>query len=365
MGGFDARREGPPGPPGRFYWRSLSAQDHDQGNAMTSPSFSRPAGDRDPASGGRPPRTGKRYLSLEPLILWSRMDRPIHRPDVFGRRSPLELEIGYGNGEYLTRHAQAHPDRDFIGLELSWPSTKRALRRIAQRNLSNIRLIELDAVVALQRLFRPRSLDRIYALFPPPWPKERHYRRRLFSTAFLGLMNSRLQDHGQGQIVTDYRPLADWILSQVPGTGLRATVETTPARFMTKYERKWQEAGQAVFYEIRLEKEQHIHVPLTEDISLNTYRIKSFDPERFHPENEFGPITVKFKDYLYDPKRRRAMARAFVTEDQLIQEFWIEAAEEGELWHIHLARGSHVVPSQGVQRALDLARDAAQNSAAR
>jgi tRNA (guanine-N7-)-methyltransferase len=302
----------------------------------------------------------RRYTSLKPLVLWRQAERPIDWRRRFGRQAPLEVEIGFGNGEYLVRRARTHPACDFLGIELEWPSTRRALRKIAQENLPNVRLVQAHARVAFERLLLPRSLHRAYALFPSPWPKERNARHRLFSHAFLKLLNSRLQAGGEAQIVTDHRPYLDWVLEQLPGAGFEAGWQAIPARFDTKYERKWQDGGQDHFYELRLIKRAHHDVPLKEDLKLKTYRVPHFDPNRFQPTGERGEVIVEFKEFLYDPGRRKGMARAFVAEEGFEQEIWIQIAHRERAWHIGLARGCGFLPTVAVQRALDLVRDAVQ-----
>ena len=302
----------------------------------------------------------QRYISLKPLIPWREAERPIDFPARFGRSAPLEVEIGFGNGEFLVRRAGAHRARDFVGIEMEWPSTRRALRRIARANLSNVRLIQADARIALERLFLPRSVRHAYALFPSPWPLERDAGHRLFSHGFLKLFNSRLEAGGEARIVTDHRPYLDWVVEQLPRTGFEASRETIPARFDTKYERKWQTGGQDEFYELRLVKRAHHEVPLKEDVRLKTYHVPHFDPHRFKPEGERGDVIVEFKEFLYDPPRRKGMVRAFVAEENLKQEIWIQISRRESAWHIGLTRGCSFVPTVAVQLALDLVRDAAQ-----
>ena len=306
-----------------------------------------------------------RYLSLKPLILWRDAERPIDWRRRFGRQAPLEVEIGFGNGEFLVRRAQAHPERNLVGLDLDWRSTQKGLRRIAQANVSNVRLIQVDARAALERLFLPRSLHHAYSLFPCPWPKERHAKHRLFSHTFLRLLNSRLAAGGEAQIVTDHRPYLDWILERLPGTGFEASWRATPARFDTKYERKWQGEGQQEFLELQLLKQTHQEIPLKEDIELKSHRVAHFDADRFQPTGVRGEVTVEFYEYLYDPRHQKGMVRAFVAEEGLNQEFWIEIARRESGWRISPARGCGVVPTAGVQRALDLARDAALSESGR
>ncbi len=307
---------------------------------------------------GTVPRVKGGYLNLSPYLPYFAAERPTDWDVFFGRSAPMELEIGFGNGEFLVRNAADNPDRNFLGIELTWASVRRALRRTAQQNLSNIAVTKCDAQVVLSRLFRPKSISRIYSLFPVPWPKERHARRRLFSTQFLRLAASRLRDGGEMQIVTDFEPLFQWVLEQVPGSGFRAESEFIPARFQTKYERKWQEDGQETFFEIKLLKEENVEIPLPKETVLFTYKVSGFNPEEFKPTGQRGPITVDFEDYVYDPVRRKALVLAMVAEDRLIQNIWIEIMEDEGRWVIRAARGSNAMPTMGLQRALELVRDA-------
>ncbi|NOZ29345.1 MAG: tRNA (guanosine(46)-N7)-methyltransferase TrmB [Chloroflexi bacterium] len=301
----------------------------------------------------------RRYLSLEPFIPWRQSERPIDWRQRFGREAPLIVEIGFGNGAYLVQQALAHPDRDFVGIEMEWPSVQRGLRRIAQAGVSNVRIIQVDARVAFERLFTQRSVQHVYSLFPCPWRKEKHVKHRLFGHGFLRLLNSRLVDGGDVQVVTDYRPYVDWILEQVPDTGFGVRVEEVPPRFGTKYERKWSEQGQRRFYELSLSKQAHIDIPVKEDISLRTYRIDRFDPDRFQPAEARGEITVVFKSFLYDPKRQTGMVHVIAAEEGLTQSFWIEIVPREGAWVIRPAPGCGFVPTAAVQRALDLVYEAA------
>ena len=247
-----------------------------------------------------------RYLSLQPLLLWQRGARPIDWVQQFGRQAPVEVEIGFGNGEFLVREAQEHPERNFVGIEQEWASVQRALRRIAQAKILNVRVLLVDARIALERLFMPQTVQRVYGLFPCPWPKERHVKHRLFAQTFLTLLNSRLVPEGTVQMVTDHEPYLHWVLAQVPDTGFVAQWTTIAPRFSTKYERKWCETGQQEFYDLRLRKTTHIARPLTEDATLHIHRIAHFEATRFQPGALHGAITVTCKEFLYDLGARKA-----------------------------------------------------------
>lgn len=95
---------------------------------------------------------------------------------------------------------------------------------------------------------------------------------------------------------------------------------------------------------------------------MKTRRTKHFDPEDFKPTKFGGDISVDFKDRLYDPKRAVGMIRAVVGEDNLVQEFWVEIVKKKHLWHIRPAKGCGIVPTAGIQKALDLVYDAANRS---
>lgn len=298
-----------------------------------------------------------RYLSLQSLVNWRQIKRPICWTELFGRKAPFEVEIGFGNGEYLVRQALLHPERNFVGIELEWASIQRGLRKIARSQVHNVRLMQVNAQVAFERLFRPATIDRIYALFPCPWPKQRHSKHRLFSRPFLQLLNSRLTCNGNVHIVTDQTAYRDWVGRQTTDTGFIFKWHRISAQFSTKYERKWQALGQDCFVALSLQKQRPLSRPLRKDQELKSHRVKAFDPEQFRPVDQQGTITIKFKDLVYDPKQMRAMQWVFIAEDQLAQDVWIDIAQDGNGWLIRPARGCPFIPTSGVQRALDLIRD--------
>ena len=307
-----------------------------------------------------------RYLSFKPFLPWRNVERPIDWRAQFGSQASLEAEIGFGNGEFLVRRAQEWPERHFIGIELEWASVQRALRRVAKSRVPNVRLLLVDAHLALQRLFAPLALRRVYSLFPCPWPKERHAKHRLFSHAFLTLLNNRLQPDGEALVVTDHEPYLRWVLEQMSGSGFEAAWRVVAPSFRTKYERKWLAGGQQAFYELRLQKVAHHDAPLTKEIDVQARRVGRFDPQNLDlpSATKLGgadqpAITVRCRDFLYDPARRRAMVAVLVAEADLTQDFWIEIVRHGDHWTIRPARGCGVVPTVGVQRAVDLIWEAA------
>jgi tRNA (guanine-N7-)-methyltransferase len=128
---------------------------------------------------------------------------------LFAHPAPCTLEIGFGNGEHLAARAQAEPARNFLGAEVHRPGLGRLLRAAAAADLKNLLIIEHDAVEVLQQQIAPGALDEIQILFPDPWPKKRHHKRRLIQTDFAQLAASRLGPGGQLHLATDWVPYAE------------------------------------------------------------------------------------------------------------------------------------------------------------
>jgi len=300
----------------------------------------------------------KDYFSLNPFLSHVQLKRPVDWSKEFGRKAPLAVEIGFGIGEYLVRTAKKQPAENFLGIDNSWVSVRRTLRKIAHEDLTNVRLLLTDAQMAFERLIKPRSLARVYSLFPCPWPKKKHMKYRLHSQDFLKVLNNRLVNNGELQMVTDHREYLDWVMEQSKATGFQAAWKEIEPKFDTKYERKWQSKGQSLFYELTLKKKKHLSVPLKEDVALKVYRLKSFCPEHFHPEGENGPRTIIFKGFLYDPKRQKAMVEVITSEENVRQHFWAAITLQKGQWHVYISEGSSVIPTEAVKRALELIHEA-------
>lgn len=124
----------------------------------------------------------------------------------------LVVEIGFGGGEVLLALALSRPQDLFIGLEVYPTGVARVLKQTKDNNIGNISLIQHDAVVALNDMFEDETLDEIRVLFPDPWPKKRHHKRRLLNADFVNLMVDKLQTGGYLHIATDWQEYAEEIM---------------------------------------------------------------------------------------------------------------------------------------------------------
>ncbi len=152
-----------------------------------------------------------------------------------------------------SRWPAAHPEQDFMGVEVHPPGVGHLLHKAAGAGLTNLRVIQQDAVEVLERRLAPASLDSILVLFPDPWHKKRHHKRRLVSAAFANLSTTRLKPGGTLQLATDWSPYADWmleVLNATPGLSNRATdgrfVPRNPGRVRTRFEARGERLGHAV-----------------------------------------------------------------------------------------------------------------------
>ncbi|WP_223294193.1 tRNA (guanine(46)-N(7))-methyltransferase TrmB [Chlorobium phaeobacteroides] len=170
----------------------------------------------------------------------------------------IEVEIGFGSGEYLLRRASEYPERLFIGIEKKPGMITEVSKRVASHNLNNIRLLESCAKDAFADLFPANSISRVYSLFPDPWPKRKHLHYRLFSSEYLRLLNNRLIFGSEALIVTDSEDYCNWMLKQLPDTGFEVENSIIPPQFDTRFERKWLEQNFNTFFRILLKKARHI-----------------------------------------------------------------------------------------------------------
>ncbi len=125
-------------------------------------------------------------------------------PATFGRQAPTVLEIGFGMGETTEKIALARPDDNFLGVEVFNAGVGALLKRIEASGLTNIRIIQHDAVEVLRDMIAPDSLAGVHIYFPDPWPKTRHHKRRLIQPPLIALLASRMAPGATLHCATDW-----------------------------------------------------------------------------------------------------------------------------------------------------------------
>jgi len=147
---------------------------------------------------------------------------------VFERSAPKILEIGFGMGETTAAIAQAHPENDYLGIEVHSPGVGALLKRIAESGLTNVRVIQHDAVEVLQHMLAPDTLDGVHVFFADPWPKKRHHKRRLIQGPFLALLATRMKPGAYLHLATDWE---DYALQMLEVLSAESTLENTVEKF--------------------------------------------------------------------------------------------------------------------------------------
>lgn len=134
--------------------------------------------------------------------------------ELFGRSAPLTLEIGSGTGEQIVAAAAAHPDRDYLALEVWVPGIAKLVSKAVEAGVDNIRVLEADVAQALPIVLGDACLDEVWTFFPDPWRKARHRKRRLVSDAFALQVARVLRDGGVWRLATDWDDYA-WQMRDV------------------------------------------------------------------------------------------------------------------------------------------------------
>ncbi|MFO1315282.1 MAG: tRNA (guanosine(46)-N7)-methyltransferase TrmB [Burkholderiales bacterium] len=166
----------------------------------------------------------------------------------FGRRAPAILEIGFGMGETTAAIAQAHPEHDFLGIEVHAPGVGALLREVEARALTNVRVVRHDAVDVVAHMIPPHSLAGVHVYFPDPWPKKRHHKRRLLQPPFVHALAARLATGGYLHAATDWDEYAQEILATFAAEPLLANTTDgfaprPPWRPQTKFEARGAKLG--------------------------------------------------------------------------------------------------------------------------
>lgn len=137
---------------------------------------------------------------------------PIDFSAAFGRQAPLVVEIGFGMGDTTAQIAREMPDTNFLGVEVHSPGVGNLCKLIDTDCITNLRLIQHDAVEVLQDMVTPASLDGVHVFFPDPWPKKRHHKRRLIQSALVALLAGRLKPGAYLHCATDWEEYANQML---------------------------------------------------------------------------------------------------------------------------------------------------------
>lgn len=189
---------------------------------------------------------------LGPRFVLPYQRQPLDLDAAFERHAPTVLEIGFGMGGATAGIAADHPELNFLGVEVHEPGVGALLRLIGEQGLSNLRIVQHDAVEVLTHMLLPGSLHGVHVFFPDPWHKKRHHKRRLIQPALVDLLAQRLAAGGTLHCATDWEDYAVQMLAVLSACPtLQNTTEgysTRPEmRPMTKFEARGLSLGHGVW----------------------------------------------------------------------------------------------------------------------
>ena len=174
--------------------------------------------------------------------------------EIFGNDNPIRIEIGMGKGKFIHTMAKEHPEFNYVGIEKYSSVLLRAIQKMEEDELSNLKFIRMDAE-NVAKVFGAGEVDRIYLNFSDPWPKDRHAKRRLPSREFLARYDVILKKDGLLEFKTDNRELFDFALEELEPAGWKAEAVTydlhqdarlMEGNVMTEYEEKFSSMGNPI-----------------------------------------------------------------------------------------------------------------------
>lgn len=177
---------------------------------------------------------------------------PLDLDQAFGRAAPKILEIGFGMGAATAQIAATNPGQDYLGIEVHTPGVGNLLKLMQEQGLTNLRVIQHDAVEVLRDMIADAALDGVHIFFPDPWPKKRHHKRRLVQAEFVALLCSKLKPGGYLHFATDWEEYAQWALEVLRAEPKLANTVADYAprpeyRPLTKFEQRGLNLGHGVW----------------------------------------------------------------------------------------------------------------------
>ncbi|MEO0260175.1 MAG: tRNA (guanosine(46)-N7)-methyltransferase TrmB [candidate division WOR-3 bacterium] len=259
------------------------------------------------------------------LIEWEKINKRIDPEDFFPYKKKIVLEIGFGKGDFLLNYSKIF-DENLIGIEISRYLILKSIKKFIKFN--NIRVLNSEAFFALGHIFKKNSIDKIFIIFPDPWHKKRHEKRRLLNKEFFDRVSFVLKNEGEIFIITDEKILAEYIEENIPENFKR---EKSPEVYIqlaneTKYGRKWRKLKKD-FFDFYLIKKNDIE-KYWEDIltgkRFDHLLIKNFNLSVF--KEKVKKIEIKGENKFISFKNIYEGEKSFIVEFILKEETILQKA---------------------------------------
>lgn len=195
---------------------------------------------------------GRAVENLLPKFGIAHSSQLIDYIELFSRPAPTILEIGFGMGETTATIAATNPQNNYLAIEVHTPGVGNLLKEIDAQQLSNLRIIQHDAIEILRDMIPAASLAGVHIFFPDPWPKKRHHKRRLIQASLVKTLCDKLLPGGYIHVATDWQEYAEHILATLAAEPLLANsadayAPRPPYRPLTKFEQRGLKLGHDVW----------------------------------------------------------------------------------------------------------------------
>ena len=286
-------------------------------------------------------------------INYKRIKKPLKIPN-------LEVEIGFGRGDFIVKLAKENPEKNFLGIELSQISVDKLLRRVERENLKNVYCTRIDAYWGFFLLFEDEQVQNIYMNYPDPWFKKRHHKRRLTTPERLYIFAKRLRTEGEIRIRSDNR---DFIEFTIETAKLLKCFEIDEGILdvkepLTKYEEKWLSMGRTLYRLIlrKVSKPKEVPHPTIEEVEkLFPIKVKAkvlkgdiFENKEFKLSDE-----VYFKTFKLWERDGSYLLESLLSERGYYQKFFIQLKKKGDEFVIDVSPFSEVLRTRNLQKAIE------------
>ncbi len=309
-------------------------------------------------------------LILDHMIPWERLSWPLDLDACFPRRAPLAVEIGFGDGAFILDQARRRPDRNHVAIELAWGQVDRLLGKLERSGLDNLRVMNADASLVLERMIQSAAVSEFFINHPDPWPKERHHGRRLIQPALLRELARGLKAGGLVEIATDHADYAAWIgarLEQqhelVSDLGVTEVAEL-PDRLVTRYQMKarqvgidnhffvWRKAGPEAPPIPEERNEEMPNVAFRGRVAMREL-LRDFQPLVAHERHKNVDLVIHLIRAFRQADEDHWLVEALVKEGRFHQQIALSvvALEEGRLT-VKASSIGYPRPTQGLKRAV-------------
>lgn len=283
--------------------------------------------------------------------------RKVKKPLLFEN---ITVEIGFGSGDFLIKMAMENRDQIFFGIEKSWISINKLLKKCSLNHINNVFCTKLDAYWAMQLLFRDGSIKKLIMNYPDPWFKKSHIERRLTTRENLYVYAKKLIPSGEIKIRSDYYPFVEFTLQEADFLKCFSINVLTPSidEPLTKYEKKWLSMGKKI-YDIVLKKEREPFPVKIKEIKEVTdlfpvkVSAKEIDPENIAHKEFKIEEALYLKCFSLWRNEQNLAIEVILSENGFVQAFIVTVKKKGDYFIIDVSKFSEVLKTEGIQKALN------------